>query len=79
MHSADMDETLRSWGANVARFRKQFGMTQQALADEVGVGQATIARWEAGGSEPKRRHKVILAEVFHTDVVVLFPLTRSAA
>ena len=79
MHDVDMDETLRTWGANIKRFREAYNLSQQALADELLVGQSTIARWEAGGSEPRRPHKVRLAETFNTDVAILFPLTRAAA
>ncbi len=74
-----MDETLRLWGSNIRRFRQAHGLTQNDLADEVGVSQATVARWEDGRFEPSRSRKVILAEVLKVDVAVLFPLTRSAA
>lgn len=74
-----MDETLRTWGANLRRFREAFGKSQDEVAAELEVAQATIARWEAGRMEPRRQMKVRLAEYYCTDVAILFPLTRAVA
>lgn len=74
-----MDETLRLWGANLTRFRKFYGWTQDKVAEELDVDQSTIARWEAGLIEPRRHMKIRLAELYSTDVAILFPLTRRVA
>ena len=34
------------------RYRREKGMTQQELADELGVSNKTISRWESGGGTP---------------------------
>jgi len=39
-------------GHRVAQARKQAGLTQQQLAERVGVGRASIARIEAGNTSP---------------------------
>ena len=39
-------------GANLQKIRKQKRMTQEALAEAVGVARQTIAKWEAGESMP---------------------------
>ena len=39
-------------GANLQKIRKQKRMTQEALAEAVGVARQTIAKWEAGESTP---------------------------
>ena len=36
-------------GGHVARVRRLADLSQRELAEEAGVGQATIARWESGG------------------------------
>ena len=37
---------------NIQFFRKGKGLTQEALAEQVGVSRQTIAKWEAGESAP---------------------------
>ena len=39
-------------GKNLQKLRKQRSMTQEALAEAVGVARQTIAKWEAGESTP---------------------------
>ena len=34
--------------SKIAEIRKQLGLTQRQLADEVGVTESTIANWEQG-------------------------------
>jgi DNA-binding transcriptional regulator YiaG len=39
----------------IARIRKEvFGLSQAAMAELIGVSQATVSRWEAGKSSPNR-------------------------
>ena len=33
--------------------RNAAGLTQQTVADELGVYQSTVAMWEAGGNKPR--------------------------
>lgn len=37
---------------NLKRLRKAEGLTQQALADSIGVNRVTIANWESGNNAP---------------------------
>ena len=37
--------------------REEFGLTQQAAANELGVAIATWCRWENGTSEPRPEHR----------------------
>jgi AbrB family looped-hinge helix DNA binding protein len=39
-------------GKNLQKLRKQKNMTQEALAEQVGVARQTIAKWETGESTP---------------------------
>lgn len=39
---------LESIGARIARFRKERGLTQQQLADELGVAQPIVSKYESG-------------------------------
>lgn len=42
----------------VKKVRKQLGLSQEALAQELGVSYATIHRWETGKTSPFRLAKV---------------------
>lgn len=76
-----MDETLRQWGENIRLHREVIGLTQAQLAEQLDppVSQATVARWEAGLMEPRRRYKAQLAPLLHTDTRILFPLIGQVA
>lgn len=50
-------------GANIARYRKQKGMTQEQLARAVGVSPPAVSKWETGSSYP--------------DVTLLSPIART--
>ncbi|MDX2748430.1 MULTISPECIES: helix-turn-helix domain-containing protein [Streptomyces] len=40
-----------------ARLRKADGLTQQQVADLLGVRRLAVARWEAGKVEPREPHR----------------------
>lgn len=44
--------------------RKQRRMSQQKLADLLGIARSTVAMWETGASEPDRETILWLAEYF---------------
>ena len=35
------------------KYRKQNNLTQQGLADRLGIGRFTVSRWENGKSKPE--------------------------
>ena len=43
---------LADWGAQLRRFRRLRALKQVALAEMIGVDQATISRWESGRQSP---------------------------
>jgi transcriptional regulator with XRE-family HTH domain len=49
------------------------GLTQQELADRLGVPQPVIARWESGDREPRVRAAVRLAEELGTTANAIWP------
>ena len=49
---------------NLIQLRKLKGLTQEALAETVGVTRQAIAKWEAGDSVPDLEKCRLLAETF---------------
>lgn len=49
---------------NLANLRKLKNMTQEAIAEKVGVSRQAVAKWEAGETVPDLDKCKILAELF---------------
>lgn len=53
---------------NIRRYRKENHMTQDALAERLGITLGTISKWERGTSEPDLDYLMKLAEIFRISV-----------
>lgn len=49
---------------NILRLRSITGMTQEELAEKLGVARQTVAKWEAGESVPDLSNAQAIASVF---------------
>lgn len=56
---------------NIRKYRKENGMTQDALAERLGITLGTVSKWERGTSEPDIRNMMMLAEAFRISVDAL--------
>lgn len=54
-------------GKNIAKARKDAGMTQEQLAEKMQVARQTVSKWEAGITMPTVPGLVQLAKVLGTD------------
>lgn len=52
----------------IARARKAAGLTQQELADKLGVIQQQVAKWEAAGANPQTKTLKRIAEALGCDI-----------
>jgi transcriptional regulator with XRE-family HTH domain len=52
--------------------REDAGLTQQELANAIGVSRVTVVRWEGGRQEPSLQQALWLADVLDTTVDELF-------
>lgn len=66
-------------GARIARQRRAVYLTQEQLAERIGVQQATISRWENGVSAPALRHRMPLAQALLISPHLLFGPEEVAA
>jgi transcriptional regulator with XRE-family HTH domain len=65
----DKDSTFfKELGARVARVRKERGMTQQGLAERLGVPQQTYAHYEVGRARVPASMLPELAEIFDLSI-----------
>ena len=55
-------------GANLQKLRKQKGMTQETLAEAVGVARQTVAKWETEESAPDLETSARLAAVLNVSL-----------
>ena len=51
-------------GENIKYLRLERNLSQQKLANEIGVSQKAIDYWERGINEPKASYIVLLADFF---------------
>ncbi len=56
---------------NIRTFRKERGMTQEKLAEALGVTVGAVHKWEAGLSQPELNMLVEIADFFDTSVDIL--------
>jgi putative transcriptional regulator len=59
-------------GHRIKAARKRAGLTQQQLADRVGVGRVSIARVETGTREPSMKLAFAIAHALGESVETLF-------
>lgn len=58
-------EPIAAWGQVVRDFRRLHAIKQTALAEMLGVDQATISRWERGQQTPESRARLELRALVH--------------
>lgn len=63
---------LERWGARIRQRREALDRSQGWLADECGVLQTTVSRWEAGDIGPTIDKQVVIARVLGLEWAELF-------
>jgi len=58
--------------ANIARLRRERGMTQEALAEVIGVSSQTISKWENSTTWPDVALLPVIADVFGVTIDALY-------
>ncbi len=60
------------WAANLRAARKTAGLTQMALATELGTTQQAIAKWESGKGTPRDETRWRIAAALGVSVYDIF-------
>lgn len=50
------------------RLRKQYGMSQEQLADKMNITRQSVSKWESGGTVPELAKLVALSEMFDVSI-----------
>ena len=67
-------ETL---GNKLYRLRKNAGLSQEALADKLGVSRQAVSKWECGESLPDTDNLITISKLFGTSLDELVGNTES--
>lgn len=60
--------TKNSFGSNLSVLRKRAGLSQEALADHLGVSRQAVSNWERNLSEPDLGTIMKISELLHASV-----------
>jgi transcriptional regulator with XRE-family HTH domain len=61
---------MSAWDGVIKRYRQVNGLTQAALAEAIGVEQATISRWERGTHTPELSTQRLLRDLLTRSPVI---------
>lgn len=67
-----------TWGANIRAAREHRGLSQRALARELGINNGHLNRIENGTRNPRCRLRYAIAEALGTTVEALCPYPEPA-
>lgn len=59
------------FGENLQKLRKEKGISQEQLAEQLGVTRQSVSKWESGASYPEMDKIVALCNMFHCDMDAL--------
>ena len=65
-----------NFGKFIASRRKFFRLTQEELAEKIGVSKSAVAKWETNGGLPDRDNLRRLSEALHVSVDDLHRIIR---
>lgn len=57
-----------SFADNLVYLRQHYGVTQEGLAEQLGVSRQTVSKWEAGTNYPEMDKLLALCDLFHTSL-----------
>ena len=70
--------SARSLGEVLKRRRTECKMTQEFVAESIGVSRQAVSKWESGTSDPSTSNLLALAKLFGIDAKELLDETKNA-
>ena len=61
---------------NILQFRRAMGLSQEQLAQQIGVSRQTVSKWETGQSAPELEKLVAISQIFGVSTDELLGNTR---
>ena len=58
-------------GERIAQLRREAGLSQEGLAERMGVSRQAVSKWENGSSEPSTANLLALAKLYGVDLGAL--------
>lgn len=55
-------------GNNLKRIRKENNLSQEQLADKIGVSRQAVSKWESGLAYPEMEKMVVLCQIFNLNI-----------
>ncbi len=71
-HKIEVAKVKDEFAERFAYLRKDKGLSQRAIADELGITDRAVSKWETGRGTPKFVHIPILASLFGVSTDYLF-------
>ena len=56
------------FGDNLKKLRKSKNLSQEVLAEKVGVSRQSVSKWETGEAYPEMNNILILCNIFHCKI-----------
>lgn len=61
-------QTSKNLGEMIRAYRIENKMTQEFVAEQLGVSRQAVSKWETGASDPSTSNLITLAKLFNTTV-----------
>ena len=65
--TSEQEIIRRSLGEVLKEYRQQSGMTQEYVAEALGVSRQAVSKWETGVAEPSTSNLLALAKLYGVD------------
>ena len=66
--SENKKDFIKSLGENIKHYRTESKMTQEFVAESIGVSRQSVSKWENGVTDPSTSNLISLSELFNIEV-----------